>query len=396
MVTDTLQSIEKLVSGSLQVKKGYYYAVLNMDKQKWISTGIKCTKGNKRLAEQALEQIRIQYTVNQKCEKESEKTKDKTLFSDAILRWVEKVKKKQVKTTTYAAYARNVRIIADYFAQKGTLLEAITFEEIEDFYEWLMTERNDKAETVHRYHTLINQCINYHYKRTKRRNPALDVELPTDSEDFQPGFYSEAEVELLIQKVKGTLLEIPVTFALCYGLRRSEALGIRWSSVDFDNKRFTINHIVTNACIDNKQILVQTNSTKNNQIRSYPMTPPIEVILLEKWNNIQENRRLFKSAYLEEFADYINVNEIGDLVKPEYVTAKFRSTLEKFGLRRIRFHDLRHTCASLLLKDEPNLKVIQEYLGHKVLQTTERYLHLVDSETKIRATDIMQGKIFGT
>jgi integrase len=76
------------------------------------------------------------------------------------------------------------------------------------------------------------------------------------------------------------------------------------------------------------------------------------------------------------------VNDIGDLIKPNYITQHFEQVLKKNGLRKITFHELRHNCASLLLKSGVPMKEIQEWLGHSSYSTTANiYAHL-DAATK--------------
>ena len=94
----------------------------------------------------------------------------------------------------------------------------------------------------------------------------------------------------------------------------------------------------------------------------------------------QDDIRLIKQKdYIKEpkYTDYIYVNEIGELVKPGYITQHFPLVLQKNGLRKIRFHDLRHSCASLLYANGVSLKEIQEWLGHSDISTTSNiYTHL--------------------
>lgn len=78
----------------------------------------------------------------------------------------------------------------------------------------------------------------------------------------------------------------------------------------------------------------------------------------------QENRRLCGRSYIKEYLEYVCVNEIGDLIKPHYVTESFPKLLKAKGMRQIRYHDLRHSCASLLLANGVPMKQIQEWLGH--------------------------------
>ena len=104
-----------------------------------------------------------------------------------------------------------------------------------------------------------------------------------------------------------------------------------------------------------------------------------------------ENRRLCGKSYIKDYSGYICVNEIGDIIKPGYVTNSFGKLLAENGLRRIRFHDLRHSCASLLLSNGVPMKQIQEWLGHSDFSTTANiYSHLEYSSKLISANSISQ------
>lgn len=95
-------------------------------------------------------------------------------------------------------------------------------------------------------------------------------------------------------------------------------------------------------------------------------------------------------AYCIKYTDYIYVNEIGELVKPGYLTQRFPYILEKNGLRKIRYHDLRHSCASLLYANGVSLKEIQEWLGHSDIATTSNiYTHLHFTSKVASANAIM-------
>ena len=85
--------------------------------------------------------------------------------------------------------------------------------------------------------------------------------------------------------------------------------------------------------------------------------------------------------------DYVYVNQVGDIMKPGYITQQFPKFLEKHGLRKIRFHDLRHSCATLLFTNGVSLKDIQAWLGHSDISTTSNiYTHL-DFDSKINSAN---------
>ena len=103
----------------------------------------------------------------------------------------------------------------------------------------------------------------------------------------------------------------------------------------------------------------------------------------------KENRRLCERSYIKDYLDYVCVNEIGNLIKPHYVTTTFPDLLKANGMSHIRYHDLRHSCVSLLLANGVPMKQIQEWLGHSDFSTTANiYAHL-DYSSKLTSADAM-------
>lgn len=95
------------------------------------------------------------------------------------------------------------------------------------------------------------------------------------------------------------------------------------------------------------------------------------------------------ALYIKDYLGYVCVHEIGDLIKPHYVTESFPKLLKAKGMRQIRYHDLRHSCASLLLANGVPMKQIQEWLGHSDFSTTANiYAHL-DYSSKLTSADAM-------
>ena len=117
--------------------------------------------------------------------------------------------------------------------------------------------------------------------------------------------------------------------------------------------------------LDGKVQPVAADTTKTkSSLRTLPLVPFVKERLLVLKKEQENNRRLCGRSYHKQFAGYVCINEMGDLIKPHYVTEQFPKLLDANGLRRIRFHDLRHSCASRMLANGVPMKQIQDWLGH--------------------------------
>ena len=142
---------------------------------------------------------------------------------------------------------------------------------------------------------------------------------------------------------------------------------------------------------DGKERLVQKDRTKNkSSYRTLPLVAPFEELLLRLKETQELNRRLCGNCYCNRYLEYIYVNEIGELIRPDYLS-RLSQFLRDNELRPIRFHDLRHSCASLLLANGVNLKDIQSWLGHSTITTTANiYVHQEFTSKITSANAILQ------
>lgn len=389
-----------MVAGHLREKRGIYHMILSYTDENGErvtptkSTGLP-VKGNKKRAEAMLNDWRKSEEIALKKRKANGSLKkldpnQEILFTKFMLDWLEMMKN-SVEVTTYASYAQAIKSkINPYFdARFPTLtLSQITPKHIQDYYTWEMTENDVSANTVIHRHANIRKALQYAFKTGLIDiNPADRIERPKKVK-YVGSTYNDQELEQLFAVTKGDLIELPVMLAAFYGLRRSEVLGLKWDAIDFEKKTITIKHTVTQTTLDGKSVIIEKDRTKTkSSYRTLPLVKPFEDALLRKKAEQAENRRLCGKCYDKSHLDYINVNEMGKLISPGFLTQHFPLVLERNGMKKIRFHDLRHSCASLLYSNGVALKDIQEWLGHSDISTTSNiYTHL-DYSSKVASAN---------
>lgn len=363
------------MTGSLQSKNDKFYVVLNIyedgkRKRKWISTGLSC-KGNKRKAEQVLRDTLQQY------ERQSLTAGSDILLSAYIRHWLS-IAERKVDAVTYQGYEvlANSQILP-YFDEKSIRLKDTSVDVLQAYFdEKRLQGRKDgkgglSAATLRRHKNILHQALNEAVKNNLLpSNPCQFVVLPKQ-EPYQSSYYSTEQLQSLFDAIQDDPLCPLVKITAIYGLRRSELLGLKWDSLDFDANRLTIRHTVAKVTE-----VVEKDKTKNaSSFRSFPLTDEARSIFLAAKARERENRLLFGSAYQEN--DYVFKWDDGRPYPPDYITKHFSKLLKKHSLPHIRFHELRHSCASLLLNSGFTLKDVQEWMGHADIKMTANiYGHL--------------------
>lgn len=373
------------VSAHLEDRNGIYYVIMSWKDmsgkrcRKGVSTGLAIAR-NKKRAEEMMRTARD--------EQEKFVNADpvrilgsQILFADYMGKWLDRVQH-DLKLTTYGNHQSMVkRVIGPYFRERNIKLVDLGPDDILAFYKKQM--EHVKASTVHKYHSIFSRVLKMAVEDTLiERSPLEKVKRPK-AEKFTGKFLKESEAIDLFDAVKGHKLELGVILGAFYGLRRGEAVGLRWSSIDFEANTITIEHSVVVAQVDGKKRIIESDSLKGKaSFRSLPLVPVFREKLLSLKAEQETNRMLCGKSYNQAYLEYIYVDVLGKRIRPDYLTAEFPSFMEKHGLRRMRFHDLRHSCASLLLANGVSLKDIQEWLGHgNFLITANTYAHLqVDSK----------------
>ena len=332
-----------MVAGRLQEKNGFYYIVLSYTdsagkrRQPWIATGL-TVKGNKKRAEKMLAETRKSFTIPKG--QVSELSPDMA-FSDYMRYWL-KMMRTAVTETTYSSYCFNVeKHIIPYFEPLGVTLAGLQPRQIQSFY--LHEAETLKNTSILRFHANLHKALKYAVRIDLiASNPVDKVDRPKP-QAFMASYYSAEEMEKLFEAARGHKLELIIQLAAFYGLRRAEVMGLRWEAIDFEAKTLTIRHIVTSTRIDGKKILVEADRTKTkSSLRTLPLVDPIAERLKAVKEQQEYNQKICGNCYNQEYLGYVFVDAMGNLIQPDSVTTGFPQLLKENGLRRIRFHDLRH------------------------------------------------------
>ena len=302
---------------------------------------------------------------------------------------LQEIAKGRLAHATYGAYQGLMKsTIVPYFRKKKLTLRELEARHLQMFYSEML--RRVTPNTVIHYHAVIHSALKYAVKTDMLiQNVADKVDRPRKN-SFQPVFLSADEMQKMFEALRGTKLELPVLVAAFYGLRRGEVVGLKWDAIDFERNTITIKHIVTNAKIDGKcEIVCADRAKTKSSLRSLPLVSNIREKLLALREQQKENRRVCGNCYSKKYDGYVFVDAMGNIFNPRSVTANFSKLLEQNGLRHIRFHDLRHSCASLLLANDVPLKQIQEWLGHSDIGTTANIYSHLDYKSKITSANVM-------
>ncbi|GAB1476581.1 site-specific integrase [Bacillota bacterium] len=398
-----------MITGCLQEKNNTYYAVLYIKvdgkrKAKWISTGLPVEGTSDRKAKKAFDQIRLEYVQEQEEieRKEAEERareliegkqnpQAKVLFINYLQKWLLQSKPTLARSTFNGYQTMLNGRIKRYFTELDISLGEVTPQHIQDFHDSIFEEGYTPNTVIH-YHAILRKALQNAVKKDFiKSNPADKVDRPKKNV-YKAQFYSAEEMMGLFDAVDGDPLEVCVKLAAYYGLRRSEVLGLKWDAINLEQKTISIKHKVIEETVDGRSVAVGEDVLKTkSSFRTLPLLPSVEKLLLAEKEKQEMYRKLFKRSYCRDYLEYICLDQTGTLMRPNYVTEHFSWILEKNGLKKIRFHDLRHSCASLLLVSGISMKQIQIWLGHSTFSTTaDIYSHL-DFHAQIESGLVMDG-----
>ena len=203
--------------------------------------------------------------------------------------------------------------------------------------------RKVKPNTVIHYHAIIHSALKYAVKTDMLvQNVADKVDRPKKN-SFQPVFLSAEEMQKMFEALRGTKLELPVLVAAFYGFRRGEVLGLKWDAIDFECGTISVIRTVTTITVDGKQTEIEQQSAKTkSSLRTLPLIGSFREYFLQVKEARELNKKVCGNCYNYDYDGYVFVNELGERMRPNYLTEYFPKYIAKHGMPKMRFHDLRH------------------------------------------------------
>ena len=420
--------VRKPVTGSVQQKNGAWHAVLNITdfetgkrKSKWKKIGkislkrndggITKKEANNKLhffiTEEDAEQEKLflenQEYMNMTYKERHARIIQTTDFYEYVSSYIESVSKTlHIKTyDTYRAQC-NGRIKA-FFHGKYTV-EQVDYSVLKEFFKTFDDDGLART-TKTRYKALLSLA----FKEAIREgaiavNPFdLFVRGAFGDSSFKTTTYKKEDLKNFTDKLLNSDDRIGplVAITLYYALRRAEVLGWKWSQIDFEKKTISLETSIIDVPMkysredilkqfkgvnkvystEGKCHIVEQNELKtDSSATEMPLLSAVVDILKKIKAETERNKELFGNCYDNRFEDYVFVRQDGYIITPTYVTNHFPLLLEKLGMQKIRFHDIRHTTATRLFEENWSIKHIQKWLRHTTPETTSKFYVHPDSK----------------
>lgn len=303
-------------------------------------------------------------------------------FGEWLDKWLERYKKPQLRQSTYESYES---IIRAYIKPSlgGVPLAKVQANMLQNFYNEKL-ESGLSTRTVRYIHAVIRQALQQAVKEGLLSRNVADATTPPTVKSKQMQALSEDDLLAFFEASKEDRFFPAYFLTATTGMRRAELLGLCWDSVDLEQGMVTVRRQLLS--LKGGATLEENTKSKRGR-RSITLTDDaIKVLAAHRQKQAQEKLRL-GAAYQDN--GLVFCRKDGAPVDPRTFAKRFQRILEKAGLPVIRFHDLRHTHASLLLSRGIHPKIVQERLGHSsITMTLDLYSHLTPGLQEAAASSL--------
>ncbi|MCP3029019.1 site-specific integrase [Halobacillus sp. A5] len=353
------------MKGSIKKEGNSWYYIVTLGKKENGKQHQKKKRGfkTKREASKAMNEVLSQYNKGLYVEPSS------ILYKDFLDQWLDD-KKRQVQETTYDSYV--ILVDAHIAPRLGNIkLSHLKPIHIQNFYNHLSSEKGLAGASIQKIHTLIKDSL----KKAVRwellfKNPMDAIDRPKIIKPDVEVWTTE-EANTFMAKAENDPLFMAFYLAYTTGMRQGEILGLRWKDIDFDKKLLMIRQTLVPGA---KKLKSGAKSRAGTRTISLPDKA---VIKLQKYKKRMDIEKQLAADIFQD-NDLVVCTGLGTPINSSNLRRTFHRLIEEAQVKPIRFHDLRHTHATVLLLQNVNPKIVSERLGHAdVRLTLDTYSHLL-------------------
>ncbi|PAE32473.1 site-specific integrase [Bacillus sp. 7884-1] len=350
-------------------KTGKWYFVIEAGKDSFGKrTRKKRSFNTKKEAKMAMAEAVLEVKNSRSIQKVVEIT-----VGEYLVYWLENYAKTNTKPKTYAEYDKIVKTHLQPSLGHITLQE-LKSTQLQNYYKEKLSLLS--AQSVIHHHRILSKALNDAIDwEFIDRNVAKGAKPPKPSKR-EMNTYTVEQLNLLLKTAKErTPVFYPIIYAATHtGMRKSELIGLTWKNVDFPTQRLYIRQTITEA---NGKYFFNT-IPKNEKPRGIKLTAELEKLLLSLKKEYEKQKKILGDSFNPH--DLVFFNSKGNIMAPSEISRALKRAIKAANLPDIRFHDLRHSHATILLQANVHPKIVSARLGHsKISVTMDTYSHLTDS-----------------
>lgn len=246
--------------------------------------------------------------------------------------------------------------------------------DIQDMLDGLRDSTNLSNTTIRRIHTTLYTALEFANRHEIiPKNPSSNVRLPKQQK-YIPVVLEEPELITLLRCLNNTTVFVPCMISIYSGLRRGEVCGLKWDNILLDKKLMLVKEQLQRVKGEGVKSINKTKT--EDSIRKISISDELFKILIDCKEKQEFNKSQLGKYYKK--GNYVCTFDDGTPLAPDYVTKKFKKIVEKAGFVGFRYHDLRHSFATLLISKGVDIKIISELLGHSSIRvTSDIYAHVL-------------------
>ena len=286
--------------------------------------------------------------------------------------WLDQ-KRNTVRPRTWEAYESKVRLYLKPALGRNRLARLAP-----QHVQRLQTEmlaQGLSPQTVRHARTVLRTALGQAVKWSLiPRNVAALVEPPKITRR-EPKVFTPDQARVFLDATAGDRLEVLYQLAVALGMRQGEILGLSWDAVDLDKGELRVHRTLQR--VDGKLQLGEPKTDRSR--RTLPLSPSLVAKLREHRARQGRERLAAGDRWQASGAwDLVFVSEVGTPLDSPNLNKRFKRLVKRAGLPEIRFHDLRHSCASMMIADGMSPRLVMEQLGHSQISTTmDTYAHVM-------------------